>query len=78
MSRREKEGEPNAMEHLFTSAQCVVTISRMQAIFPQRPHYIQLLERVISESLLLVQTSMLEFKVSISSVNKELSKLYDA
>lgn len=33
VSRREKEGEPNAMEHLSTSAQCVVIISKIQAIF---------------------------------------------
>lgn len=43
VSRREKEGEKDTMEHLSTSAQCVVINSRMQAIFPQRPQYVQLL-----------------------------------
>lgn len=33
MSRREKEGEPDAMEQLSASAQCVVIIPKIQAIF---------------------------------------------
>lgn len=78
MSRREKEGEPDTMEHLSTSAQCVVTSQGRKPSSHRDLIKHTWLERVISESLLLLQTSMLEFKVSISSVNKELSKLYDA
>lgn len=80
MSRREKEGEPDAMEHLSASAQCVVIISKIQAIFPTRASvtHTAAVKVYFRKAFSRCKASTLEFKVSIPSINKEISKLYDA
>ena len=75
-SRREKKGRPSPTEQLSTSAVSETT-SKIQAILFTCNSINTTLPPKIWEDSFWWKASKLEFRIHISSVNKEMSKLYE-